>query len=69
MPKATRHGVWAVAYAADDQAASDMTARLIRDMGYVGALAESARWTLGGVLYPRMFTPAGMRAALEGALR
>ncbi len=70
VPRATRQpGAWAAGYAADDQATSETTARLIRDTGYVpvrvGTLSESAPLDVGGALYGRMFTPADMRAALR----
>ena len=62
-------GVWAAGYAADDDSASEMTARLIRDMGYVpvlvGTLAESAPLDVGGILFPCMFTPSDMKALLS----
>jgi 8-hydroxy-5-deazaflavin:NADPH oxidoreductase len=62
-------GVWAAGYAADDESASETTASLIRDMGYVpvlvGPLAESAPLDVGGILFPRMLTPRDMRALLS----
>jgi predicted dinucleotide-binding enzyme len=74
VPTATREpGVWAAAYAADDEAAFEMTARLIRDMGYVpvlvGTLAESAPLDTGGILFPRLLLPGDMKALLDSAGR
>jgi predicted dinucleotide-binding enzyme len=72
VPRATHEpGVWAAAYAADDPKASEVTAQLIRDMGYVpvlvGTLAQSAPLDVGGVLWPCMLTLADMKTALAGA--
>ncbi len=64
----TQSGLWAMAIAGDDPAAKQTAASLVRDAGFVpediGLLAESSPLDPGGILFPHMFTPADMRAAL-----
>lgn len=65
-------GLWAMAIAGDDSAAKETTAGLVTATGFVpvdiGGLADSAPLDPGGVLFPQMFTVAGMkRRLLEGA--
>jgi predicted dinucleotide-binding enzyme len=72
VPAATEQpDTWAVGYAADDADTADQLETLIRAMRYVpyrvGRLAESHALDVGGVLWPGMYTPATMRAALQRA--
>jgi predicted dinucleotide-binding enzyme len=69
VPSATNEpGRWAVAYSADDEQAASIAAELIFDTGYVpiriGNL-DANELDVGGVLWPGMFTPDQMRAALR----
>jgi predicted dinucleotide-binding enzyme len=70
VPRALNEpGRWAVGYASDDADVDETTEMLIRDTGYVpvkvGSLAESAPIDPGGVLWPRLLSPAKMRALLH----
>ncbi|WP_067510203.1 NADPH-dependent F420 reductase [Actinoplanes sp. TFC3] len=65
-------GLWAMAVAGDDSSAKEMVGELVKATGFapvdIGGLAESAPLDPGGVLFPQMFTVAGMkRRLLEGA--
>jgi predicted dinucleotide-binding enzyme len=69
VPSATNEpGRWAVAISADDDEAASVVAALVFDMGYVpvriGTL-DAGGLDAGGVLWPGMFTPDQMRAALR----
>jgi predicted dinucleotide-binding enzyme len=69
VPSATNEpGRWAVAYSADDADAGSTVAALIFDMGYVPVRVgnlDAGELDAGGVLWPGMFTPEQMRAALR----
>ena len=72
VPAATHQpDTWAVGYAADDPHAATQLETLIRAMRYlpycVGTLAGSAAVDVGGVLWPGMFTPSQMQAALAAS--
>ncbi len=67
----TEPGRWAAGYAADDREARIVAEQLITATGFVpvqvGGLAQSAPLDVGGILWPYMFTPEDMRAALGHA--
>lgn len=59
---------WAMAVAGDDPDAVDQVAELVSATGFspvrIGSLAESEPLDPGGVLFPHLFTPADLAAAL-----
>jgi predicted dinucleotide-binding enzyme len=70
-PRGTRQRMsWGMALAGDDATAKAATAELITDAGFtpvdVGGLDDSAILDPGGVLFPKMFSPADLRI-LAGA--
>jgi 8-hydroxy-5-deazaflavin:NADPH oxidoreductase len=72
VPKSSHPAVYAVSYAADDDASEQTVRELISAMGYVpyrvGTLAESAPLDIGGALWHYLFTPDQMRTTLAGTL-
>ena len=59
---------WGMALAGDDESAKGVVAELIADTGFtpidIGGLDDSAALEPGGVLFPRMYSPADLRATL-----
>jgi predicted dinucleotide-binding enzyme len=68
-PRGTRQPLsWGMALAGDDPAAKGVVAGLVADTGFapvdIGGLDDSAPLEPGGVLFPRMYSPADLRAAV-----